>query len=60
MNYLHWLMRARRWAQHPPSAGRVALVLGVVGVCLALFAIERVIGWPDWLTANHARPPVIR
>ena len=60
MNYLHWLMRDKRWAQHPPPASRVVLVLGVIAICLSLFAVERFIGWPDWLTANQARPPVIR
>lgn len=60
MNPLHWLLRAKRWAQHPPSAGRVVLVLGVVAACLVLFAIERTLGWPDWLTPERARPPVIR
>lgn len=41
-----------RWARRPPSPGRVALVFGVVALCLALFAVERFAGWPDWLTPN--------
>lgn len=45
-----WLLRAKRWAQRPPSAGRVKLVLAVIVVCVALFAIELLLGWPDWLT----------
>ncbi|SFP59924.1 hypothetical protein [Tranquillimonas alkanivorans] len=47
-----WLLRASRWARNPPSAKRVKLVVGVIAVCVALFAIERLVGWPDWLTVN--------
>jgi hypothetical protein len=54
---LHWLFRMRRWAQRPPTAGRVLLVLGVVAVCLALLAVERWIGWPDWLTVTRVPGP---
>ncbi len=50
-----WLLRASRWARNPPSARRVYLVLGIVALCLALFAIERLFGWPDWLTPNPVR-----
>lgn len=48
--YLTWLIRAKRWARNPPSAGRVKLVLAIVAVCAALFVIERYIGWPEALT----------
>ncbi|MBJ3762899.1 hypothetical protein ILP92_09090 [Maribius pontilimi] len=51
MNF-HWMMRAKRWAQNPPSAKQVKLVLVVIAVCIALFAYERVMGWPDWLTPD--------
>lgn len=43
MNF-HWLLRAKRWAQHPPSMKKVLLVLGVVAVCLALYGIEYFFG----------------
>lgn len=49
-----WLLRAKRWAQRPPSAGRVKLVLAVIVVCVALFAIELLLGWPDWLTPERS------
>lgn len=49
MNHI-WLLRMAKWARHPPSARRVKLVLGIAGVCLALVAVERFVGWPDWLT----------
>ncbi len=49
------LLRMARWARHPPSAKRVKLVLGVVAICLLLFAIERWIGVPDWLQLEPQR-----
>ena len=48
-----WLLRAKRWAQNPPSAGRVKLVIVVIAICVALFAVERVAGWPEWLTPER-------
>lgn len=56
MNPLTWLLRARRWAQRPPSRGRVKLVAGVIAVCLAVAALELWLGWPDWLTPQRLRP----
>jgi hypothetical protein len=53
MNVGLWLLRARRWAQNPPSAGRVKLVLGVVALCIAIAAWEWAFGWPEWLTVNR-------
>ncbi len=47
-----WLLRMARWARHPPSPGRVRLVLGVIAVCLVLAGIEAIWGWPQWLTVN--------
>ncbi len=45
-----WLFRMAKWARHPPSEKRVIFVLGIVGLCLVLFAIERFVGWPDFLS----------
>ncbi|AJE46950.1 hypothetical protein [Celeribacter indicus] len=52
MSELRWLLRAKRWAQRPPSAARVRLVLVVIALCLALFAVERTAGLPDWMQVN--------
>jgi len=49
---LHWLMRMSRWARARPSWGRVKLVLALVAVCLALWGVEMIWGWPDVLTVN--------
>ena len=55
-----WLLRASRWSRRPPSLGRVAVVLGVLALCLALAGIERAGLWPDALTpergARHRLP----
>lgn len=53
MDLLHWLLRAKRWQQSPPSPRRVALVLSVIAVCVLLFLVERQLGWPDWATADR-------
>ncbi len=50
-----WLLMAKRWAQNPPSMGRVKLVVAIVGICIALYAIETIWGWPAWLTPDRAR-----
>ena len=55
MNYLGWLLRAKRWAQNPPSEGRVKLVLGVIALCLILVGIEYFVGWPDWMVVESLR-----
>jgi hypothetical protein len=53
MNYLLWLMRAKRWVQRPASEGRVKLVFGVVAICLVIVGIEFFVGWPDWMTLDR-------
>jgi len=55
MNQLHWLLRAKRWVQNPPSESRVKLVLGVIALCLLIVAVERFVGWPEWLTVDSLR-----
>lgn len=55
MNVTLWLVRAKRWAQNPPSWGRVKLVFGVIAICLAIYAVERIYGWPDWMTVDSLR-----
>ncbi|WP_126976797.1 hypothetical protein [Frigidibacter oleivorans] len=47
-----WLLRAAKWARHPPSARRVALVFAVVAVCLGLAAVEWLGLWPAALTMD--------
>lgn len=44
-----WLLRATRWARNPPSAKRVKLVAAVVALCLAIWGLEQLFGFPAWL-----------
>mgnify|MGYP006908256903 CR=1 FL=1 len=48
-----WFVRMSRWARRPPSMARVKFVLAIVAVCLVLFGVERIFGWPDWLTPQR-------
>ncbi|MBN9889049.1 hypothetical protein [Salipiger abyssi] len=52
-----WLLRMAKWARNPPSSGRVKLVLAVIAFCLALYAVERWVGWPDALSPERLRVP---
>lgn len=51
-----WLLRAARWVRRPPSAAHVKLVLTVIALCLALYGVEALWGWPEALTPNRIRP----
>jgi hypothetical protein len=46
MNLRHFL-RMANWARNPPSARRVALVFGVVALCLLLAGLEWFGAFPD-------------
>ena len=54
MNIRH-LLRMSKWARKPPSEKRVKLVIGIVVICLILFAIERWFGVPDWMQMELPR-----
>lgn len=51
-----WLVRMAQWARNPPSPQRVKLVFGVVALCLLIFGIEWLFGWPEWLVPQKIRP----
>jgi len=53
MDLLHWLLRAKRWQQNPPSPRTVVVVLSAIAFCIVLFVVERHVGWPDWATAER-------
>lgn len=50
-----FFLKMARTARHPPSKKTILLWISVVGIALVLFGIERLIGWPDWLTVNSHR-----
>lgn len=47
------LLRMKRWAANPPSETMVKLVLGIIVVCVLVYVIEWLVGWPDWLTPHY-------
>ena len=52
--YERWMLRAVKWARNPPSPKKVKFVLGIIAICIAIYMVERYIGWPDWLTLEKA------
>jgi hypothetical protein len=50
-----WLLMPKRWAQNPSSIGKMKFVVAIVLLCIALYAIERIWGWPDWLTPDRVQ-----
>ncbi len=48
-----WFMKMSMWARNPPSAKKVMFVFAIIAICLALFVVERFIGWPEWATPNR-------
>ncbi|SLN59574.1 hypothetical protein [Roseisalinus antarcticus] len=56
MFWMRWLMRMRKWRERPPSAQRVKLVLGLIALLVAIAAVERWVGWPDWATLQPTGP----
>jgi len=50
-----WLLKAKRWAQNPPSMRQVIFYGAVIAACLAVGLYEWLFGWPDWLTVNSLR-----
>jgi hypothetical protein len=55
MNNLIWLLRASKWARHPPSPRMVKLVLAIVALAVALVVLEKLGWWPDWARLEHGR-----
>ncbi len=49
---MNWLIRMSRWARNPPSWERVRMVALIIVACLIVFGLERVFGWPEWLTVG--------
>lgn len=48
-----WMLRAVKWARNPPSARMVVFVILVVAVCVLLYGVEKIWGWPEWLTVER-------
>jgi hypothetical protein len=50
VNEFRLLLRAKRLAQHPPPMWKIKLVIGIIALLVTIAAIERFVGWPDWMT----------
>ncbi len=50
---MRWFIRMAQWARHPPPMWKVKLIFGVVLVCLVIYGIELIWGWPEFLTLNR-------
>lgn len=57
---IRWGIRLAQWFRNPPSPRMVAIVIGVVAICLIIVGIERIYGWPAWLTLGDQPPRIIR
>lgn len=56
----HWLIRMKRWTQHPPPLWKVCLVLAVIAVSLVVYTLETSGLLPGWMTADQiGRRPVL-
>ena len=55
MDPVRWMLKAKRWAQKPPSMKQVIFTLAVIAACLALAAVEWFGLWPEWLRVNSLR-----
>jgi hypothetical protein len=51
------LLRAAKWARHPPSTRRVVLGLVVVALCLGLAVLEWAGLMPGWFGIPPGRNP---
>ncbi|MDG0984571.1 MAG: hypothetical protein P8N80_03810 [Planktomarina sp.] len=50
-----FFLKMAQIARRPPSKKMVLIWIVVATIALLLFAIERWVGWPDWLTVNSHR-----
>ena len=57
---IRWGIRLTQWFRNPPSPRTVALVIGLVAICLLIVGVERIYGWPAWLTLGDQPPRIIR
>jgi hypothetical protein len=47
------LFTLARWFRHPPSPRMARVMLAALLLSLAIVAVERWIGWPEWLQAER-------
>ena len=47
--------RMAKWAKNPPSERQVKIFLVVLAVCLALWGVERLFGFPEALVPDRGQ-----
>lgn len=45
--------RMAKWARNPPSARQVKIFLVVIAICVALWGLEKMFGFPAWLVPDR-------
>lgn len=58
MDPMRWGILLVQWFRRPPSRERLILMGVVIALCIAVFAIERIFGWPAWLTVDRMPRPL--
>jgi hypothetical protein len=53
MDPVRLMMRLALLFRRPPSRRRAWIILVVLAVSAVLVGIERLVGWPDWLTPDR-------
>lgn len=48
-----WLLWAKRWAQDPSSGRQAGSVLTILAACAALYLVDLIWDWSDWLTPDR-------
>ncbi len=48
-----FLMQMALWLRNPPSREKRIAIAVVCGIGLSFAAVEWLVGWPDWLTAER-------
>lgn len=56
---LRILVQAAQWLRHPPSRTHLRIMVVVIAGAIALVAIERFVGWPDWARVDRGARPVM-
>ena len=46
----------RLW-RRPPSRGTLLVMMAALALSLGIVAVERLVGWPDWLRAERVPMP---
>lgn len=60
MDVTRLFLRMAYWLRHPPALWQVVVILIVLAASVGLFAIERTVGWPEWVKTERIRAPALQ